>query len=261
MKGIILAGGKGTRLYPMTKVTNKHLLPVYDKPMIYYPLSVFMLAGIYDILIITKLEDIDKFKNVLGDGSQWGLSIQYAPQAEPRGLAEAFIIGENFIGNEPVALLLGDNILYKDAFQSMLKDAQNNPTGAHIFAYHVADPERFGVVEIDENDKAVSLEEKPTNPKSSYAVIGMYFYDNQVVEIAKKIKPSLRGELEITDVNKVYLEKGQLKAQKLGRGAAWLDVGRPEALLEASQFIHMIEKRQGLKIADLDQIARDKKLI
>lgn len=254
MKGIILAGGKGTRLYPMTKVTNKHLLPVYNKPMIYYPLSVFMLAGINEILIITTPEDIEKFKRVLGDGSQWGLSLQYKIQEEPRGLADAFIVGEDFIQDDSVALILGDNIFYKDAFQKMLSDAVNREQGATIFAYHVSDPERFGIVELDENYKAVSLEEKPENPKSNYAVIGLYFYDNNVIEIAKNLKPSARGEIEITDVNRAYMERGELNVLPLGRGAAWMDVGQPDALLEASQFIATIERRQGLKIADLDEI-------
>lgn len=254
MKGIILAGGQGTRLYPMTKVTNKHLLPVYNKPMIYYPLSVFMLAGIDEILIITTPEDIEKFKRVLGDGSQWGLSLHYKIQEEPRGLADAFILGEEFIGSDPVALILGDNIFYKDAFQAMLSDAMSREKGATVFAYHVADPERFGVVELDDNHKAISLEEKPQNPKSNYAVIGLYFYDNRVIEIAKNLKPSARGEIEITDVNKAYMELGDLYVQPLGRGAAWMDVGQPDALLEASQFIATIERRQGLRIADLDEI-------
>ncbi len=255
MKGIILAGGKGTRLYPMTKVTNKHLLPVYNKPMIYYPLSVFMLAGIKEILLITTPEDIDKFKSFMGDGSQWGISLEYKVQDEPRGLADAFILGEEFIGDENVALILGDNIFYKDAFQTMLSDAMERKKGATVFAYHVSDPERFGVVELDENMKAISLEEKPEKPKSNHAVIGLYFYDNRVIEIAKNLKPSPRGEIEITDVNKAYMELGELYVQPLGRGAAWMDVGQPDALLEASQFIATIEKRQGLKIADLDEIA------
>jgi glucose-1-phosphate thymidylyltransferase len=259
MKGIILAGGKGTRLYPMTKVTNKHLLPVYNKPMIYYPLSIFMLADIHEILIITNPEDIGKFEDVLGDGSQWGLSIQYARQEKPNGLAESFLIGEEFIDRDSVMLALGDNVLYKDSFQTMLKEAREQGEGATIYAYHVANPHRFGIVEMDADDNVISLEEKPENPKSNHAVIGLYVYDNQVVEIAKNIRPSARGELEITDVNKAYLEKGQLKVVKLGRGVAWLDVGQPDALLEASQFIYTIEKRQGLKIADLDQIASDKR--
>ena len=261
MKGIILAGGKGTRLYPMTKVTNKHLLPIYNKPMIYYPLSTLMLADIHNILIITNPYDIDKFKHVLGDGSQWGISLQYASQEKPHGLAEAFIIGEEFIGNDSVTLALGDNVLYKDALQSLFQNISQKKEGATIFAYHVSDPHRFGIVEIDENDNAVSIEEKPKNPKSNYAVIGFYFYDNQVVEIAKKIKLSTRGELEITDINRVYMDKGQLNVVRLGRGTAWLDVGQPDALLEASLFIRMIEKRQGLEIANLDEITRFKKLL
>jgi len=256
MKGIILAGGRGTRLYPMTKVTNKHLLPVYDKPMIYYPLSIFMLGNVQDILIITNSEDVEKFEAVLGDGSQWGLNLEYATQAEPRGLAEAFIIGDEFLGGEPCMLMLGDNILYKDALQALLKEAQEENKGATAFAYHVADPGRFGVVEMDDHGRVLSIEEKPLKPKSNYALVGLYFFDSKVSEIAKKIQPSYRGELEITDIMKTYLEMGQLRVKKLGRGSAWLDVGIPESLLEASQFVHMIEKRQGLKIADLDEIAR-----
>jgi len=254
MKGIVLAGGTGSRLYPVTKTINKHLLPVYDKPMIFYPLSILMLAEIKEILIITTPQAVDAFRKVLGTGEQWGLSIEYATQTEPKGLAEAFIIGEKFIGNDTVALILGDNILYKDGLKSMLLESKNNVNGATVFAYHVSNPKNFGVVEIDSYDNPISIEEKPENPRSNYAVVGLYFYDNKVIEYAKKIKPSKRNELEITDINKEYLKQGKLSVKKLGRGAAWLDAGTPEALFEATQFIHIIEKRQGLKIADLDEI-------
>lgn len=260
-KGIVLAGGSGTRLHPVTKAVCKQLLPVYDKPMVYYPLSIYMLAGIRDILMIVKPEDKSQFERLLGDGSQWGLKIQYATQAKPNGIAEAFLIGEKFIGNDPCALVLGDNILYKDGLQENLKNATQYKEGAMIFAYQVHDPERYGVVDFDENHMALNIEEKPKNPKSNWAVIGLYFYDNRVVEFAKKIKSSARGELEITDLNKMYLEERSLKVQKLGRGAAWLDMGTFDSMLDASQFVQVIEKRQGSKIADLDEIARNLKYI
>jgi glucose-1-phosphate thymidylyltransferase len=255
-KGIILAGGNGTRLYPVTKAVCKHLLPVYDKPMIFYPLSIYMLAGIRDILMIVNPHDQTQFERLLGDGSQWGLKIQYATQAKPNGIAEAFLIGEKFIGKDPCALVLGDNILYKDGLQENLKAAVQNREGATLFAYQVTDPERYGVVEFDEDHMATNIEEKPAKPKTNWAVIGLYFYDNRVVEFAKQLKPSARGELEITDLNKMYLKDHTLKVQKLGRGAAWLDMGTFDSMLDASQFVQVIEKRQGSKIADLDEIAR-----
>lgn len=259
MKGIILAGGTGTRLYPMTKAVCKQLLPVYNKPMIYYPLSTLMLAGIRDILVIGNPQDLPLFQSLLKDGSQWNTRIEYAPQLKPTGIAEALIIGEKFLDGSPCGLILGDNVLYRDAFQTLLAEAKaeiESNGGAKIFAYHVSDPRRYGVVDIGPDGKARSIEEKPTNPKSNYAVVGLYFYDSTAPARAKQLKPSPRGELEITDLNLSYLKDDRLSVRKLGRGTAWMDMGTPDSLLEAAQFVQIVEQRQGLKIADPDEISQ-----
>ena len=260
-KGIILAGGAGTRLYPVTKYISKQLLPVYDKPMIYYPISVLMLAGITEILIITTPHDIDSFKHLLGDGSKFGIKIIYAIQPSPDGLAQAFIIGEDFIGNDDICLVLGDNLFYGPGFTKILNDTRKTNRGATVFGYHVVDPKRFGVVEFDLHRKVISIEEKPSKPKSNYAITGLYFYSNDVIEKAKLVRPSHRGELEITDINKMYLQEGKLDVTVLGRGFAWLDTGTHESLLEASQFIQTVEKSQGLKVGCLEEIAFENGLI
>ncbi len=262
MKGILLAGGTGSRLFPITKGVSKQLLPVYDKPMVYYPLSVLMLSGIREILLISTPIDIDSYKRLLGDGSQWGINLKFKIQDHPKGLAEAFILGEEFIGQDSVCLILGDNIFYGDTLSKRLRNCVDiSKTKASVFGYHVEDPKRYGVISFDKEMNAISIEEKPKYPKSNYAVVGLYFYPNSVIEIAKKIKPSSRGELEISDINQIYLESGRLHVENLGRGYAWLDTGTHESLLEASQFIQTVEKRQGLKVGCLEEIAFDNKFI